>query len=691
MLALDLRRDELLRAAGLHTVPAVIPAPGRAFTGRGALQELRQLVSGLRSALCVPGSGQWAEGVYVRREEGGWLLGRAKLVNPAFRQALQGPSVAAGPAGAAASGSSAGGTHWTKRATEWNRVRPDLWLAEPASDPWDADAAVPTAPAAAASVKLCGGGAYLALVGPAVDAAASLALAPRSGEADAVPAGHVAHRVARDGPHHHVTLVTPPEMEELTSGYGMDPKDAYDRVVSEIGPSGGAWLPLGLGRAACPASGSEALFLLVAWPAGHAARAALGLQRRQHFHVTLGFSRTDVHDRPKGLTALVGGRLDERWLQRCAAALGPEPSDAAALLVLQALGELDPQHQDHAGAGSAAQPPCLTPGLIETVRSLLGAALEWTADAEADGVEGGGHGAQGSAAGCGWRRFVAGCAHVAMARLAGRCGDLEAVVEHATAAEALAAAGAAGACASPLPPTAARVLAAAGACLVGKAHSQADALAAAAGAFERAAVALREAGMPDGASLLSSQPPSLLLRAVRPAMGEEEMRGAAAACARKLARLQQQQQQHHQQEKERKQQGATTKDGCRSQGEQAGGPGLPGTMAARGIAQGNRTGSSDGDNDGGGGGSGNGSGGAAALPGAAGASSAPLDPRHRAVVRGVVMVPCDAAANADGGGAAWEVADVTLPRNTSWLVPGVLMGGSTPKRPDQVNQMHHCH
>ncbi len=65
------------------------------------------------------------------------------------------------------------------------------------------------------------------------------------------------------------------------------------------------WLPLGLGRARAPASTSgpststhshgapdTALYLVVAWPAGQAARAALGLGARQHhFHITLGFDR----------------------------------------------------------------------------------------------------------------------------------------------------------------------------------------------------------------------------------------------------------------------------------------------------------------------------------------------------------------------------------------------------------------
>jgi hypothetical protein len=49
-------------------------------------------------------------------------------------------------------------------------------------------------------------------------------------------------------------------------------------------------VPLGLGRARRSDTGDEALFVIVAWPAGRAARVALGLTAEQHFHITLGFN-----------------------------------------------------------------------------------------------------------------------------------------------------------------------------------------------------------------------------------------------------------------------------------------------------------------------------------------------------------------------------------------------------------------
>jgi hypothetical protein len=68
-----------------------------------------------------------------------------------------------------------------------------------------------------------------------------------------------------------------------------------------------------------------------------------------------------------------------------------------------------------------------------------------------------------------------------------------------------------------------------------------------------------------------------------------------------------------------------------------------------------------------------------------------LNPRCRAVVPAVALpaallaggaAPGHAAASSAGAGGG--CADVTLMRNTSWLVPGVLMASSTPKRPEHV-------
>ena len=81
------RRDSLVNSLGLSVVP-------RYGSGRFSLESLMSMTE--RSQLSVGP----AEGVYVRHEEGGRLLSRAKLVREDFRQSIVG--------------------HWTKRPVEAN-------------------------------------------------------------------------------------------------------------------------------------------------------------------------------------------------------------------------------------------------------------------------------------------------------------------------------------------------------------------------------------------------------------------------------------------------------------------------------------------------------------------------------------------------------------------------------------------
>jgi len=83
------RRNELTRRLGIATVPEL----GR---GRYTLGELKSLLAESRLA-DVP-----AEGLYVRRESGGLLSSRAKLVRAEFVQAIE--------------------EHWSRRALRTNRL-----------------------------------------------------------------------------------------------------------------------------------------------------------------------------------------------------------------------------------------------------------------------------------------------------------------------------------------------------------------------------------------------------------------------------------------------------------------------------------------------------------------------------------------------------------------------------------------
>ena len=86
-----LRRNALASQAGLLVVPLVLH-------GRTTVPALKQLVATTPSRY-RPGA---LEGVVIRRESSEWCEARAKLVRPDFTQAI--------------------GTHWRKRAIEWNRI-----------------------------------------------------------------------------------------------------------------------------------------------------------------------------------------------------------------------------------------------------------------------------------------------------------------------------------------------------------------------------------------------------------------------------------------------------------------------------------------------------------------------------------------------------------------------------------------
>lgn len=67
-------------------------------------------------------------------------------------------------------------------------------------------------------------------------------------------------------------------------------------------------MALGLGRVAH--EDTVAVFVVLEWPAANALRVSLGLPP-QDFHVTLGFSRTDVHGVRKDKSTLVPRRNNQ--------------------------------------------------------------------------------------------------------------------------------------------------------------------------------------------------------------------------------------------------------------------------------------------------------------------------------------------------------------------------------------------
>eukprot|EP00775_Hariotina_reticulata_P007222 gene7222-7435_t len=178
-------------------------------------------------------------------------------------------------------------------------------------------------------LTLCAG--VLALKGAAVEAVANQHLKH-------VPVAAVNNRRSRCGPSFHITVFTPQELQHLqqqgttplttdnvqreaAAGSFLtlsllqqlnhilfpDSKDATSSSGrSKIVPGCqlGSWLPLGLGQVQAVAQGTAAYYVIITWPAARHLRKILGLPDKD-FHITLGFDGADVHQRPKGVESIV--------------------------------------------------------------------------------------------------------------------------------------------------------------------------------------------------------------------------------------------------------------------------------------------------------------------------------------------------------------------------------------------------
>ncbi len=126
--------------------------------------------------------------------------------------------------------------------------------------------------------------------------------------------GLVASKAKRDGANFHVTLVSPPEVTALLKKRmadlpGLSRREAEAQAKDTIQKSlanlrlAADWTVHGIGKA--ESGGSEAYFVVLDWPSAQNARKSLGLPSGKDLHITLGFSKTDVHDAPKDRNSLV--------------------------------------------------------------------------------------------------------------------------------------------------------------------------------------------------------------------------------------------------------------------------------------------------------------------------------------------------------------------------------------------------
>jgi len=171
-----------------------------------------------------------------------------------------------------------------------------------------------------------------ALCGPNVELAAAEA-------SDRVPTRSREARVQRDGPTHHITVLTKDDISRIVRD-APDTKIAQEELLETLSKTCfGDWVDLGLGNAA--KGKNEAFFKVIIWPSATAARQSLGLEPVD-FHITVGFTNADVHGVNKGPSSLlkVAGQ-PVAWLL-----------DRAVALQLEGERLLRGETTDHAGAAS---------------------------------------------------------------------------------------------------------------------------------------------------------------------------------------------------------------------------------------------------------------------------------------------------------------------------------------------------
>eukprot|EP00026_Physarum_polycephalum_P013226 Phypoly_transcript_13606.p1 GENE.Phypoly_transcript_13606~~Phypoly_transcript_13606.p1 ORF type:complete len:305 (+),score=44.39 Phypoly_transcript_13606:57-917(+) len=121
---------------------------------------------------------------------------------------------------------------------------------------------------------------YIGLMGPCVDSYANQAKGH-------IPSEYIEPRVKRDGPKHHITILTKKELKALSSK-GED-EDFDDNTVIKLLTKlseevKNDWQDMGLGRVSAEANGeiNEAFYKIVHWDAANKFRKELGLPEKQY-------------------------------------------------------------------------------------------------------------------------------------------------------------------------------------------------------------------------------------------------------------------------------------------------------------------------------------------------------------------------------------------------------------------------
>lgn len=114
-------------------------------------------------------------------------------------------------------------------------------------------------------------------------------------------------RENRDGMYHHITIVSKPELltlQKTSTFQGQTISEIIQHIITQLGEEMiDNFVEHGLGRLT-EANGNQAYFRVIEWPQANAYRATLGLPPSD-FHITVGFTKADIHNVKKDISTLI--------------------------------------------------------------------------------------------------------------------------------------------------------------------------------------------------------------------------------------------------------------------------------------------------------------------------------------------------------------------------------------------------
>ena len=107
-----------------------------------------------------------------------------------------------------------------------------------------------------------------------------------------------AKREARDGPHHHITILSAASIAQLSDI--SPPASLFSQLQQAVSDS---WCDKGLGMVK-DEQGNATFFVIIDWPSASEYLLSIGAEP-QTFHITLGFQLNDIHNVPKSIQSQI--------------------------------------------------------------------------------------------------------------------------------------------------------------------------------------------------------------------------------------------------------------------------------------------------------------------------------------------------------------------------------------------------